>query len=100
MHARIQFQKSDLFETLDKIDEPLKVLILVEFVPILQVRAQQRQCAAQVSDFMGNCRGGDAVGFQQLPQVLLFPVTHFLRRINHDGREARALRPEDGRNHV
>src|SRR5215510_514648 len=49
--AGTQFQLSDLFETLDQIDEPMKVLILVERVPVLEVRAQQRQSTAHVSDF-------------------------------------------------
>src|SRR5712692_2949833 len=63
MHARTQFQESDLFETLDQIDEPLKVLVLVELVPLLQVRAQQRQRATKVTDFVGNAAAAMRLDF-------------------------------------
>src|ERR1700757_3346605 len=54
------------------------------------IRAKQRDRAAEISYFV--CNGGccDTVADHELPQPLLLPVPHLLGRIDRNGRQAGA----------
>ena len=75
----------------------MKIRVLGQTVPVAQVRAQQRNRAAEVAYLVRYCRGRDPVASHELLQTLFFAVAHLLGRIHHDGGQAGPSSEDVGR---
>src|SRR5215471_2003854 len=80
----MQFQRSNSLQAFHQTSESLEVFVAVRTALVFKILIHERNCSAQISNFVQDRGGGDPTASGQLAQAAFFSLAHFLGRINND----------------